>query len=78
MKVYWLFIFCFCLFGLNVVVYIIRVVSDLYRSKVFFCLLLIFMDLGGLIDKNIIYDGIKLYKYLFIFKRFINLEWKLI
>lgn len=55
------------------VVYIIRVVSDLYR-KVFFCLLLIFMDLGGLIDKNIIYDGIKLYKYLFIFKRFINLE----
>lgn len=56
------------------VVYIIRVVSDLYRSKVFFCLLLIFMDLGGLIDKNIIYDGIKLYKYLFIFKRFINLE----
>lgn len=56
------------------VVYIIRVVSDLYRRKVFFCLLLIFMDLGGLIDKNIIYDGIKLYKYLFIFKRFINLE----
>lgn len=56
------------------VVYIIRVVSDLYRRMVFFCLLLIFMDLGGLIDKNIIYDGIKLYKYLFIFKRFINLE----
>lgn len=56
------------------VVYIIRVVSDLYRRKVFFCLLLIFMDLGGLIDENIIYDGIKLYKYLFIFKRFINLE----
>lgn len=56
------------------VVYIIRVVSDLYRRKVFFCLLLIFMDLGGLIDKNIMYDGIKLYKYLFIFKRFINLE----